>query len=217
MKKHGMMLGVSAIFLLSGCGSTEEQETKSPQSEVQETQTSSEEVTAADDESEEEVILESPYKEIKQHFDQWELPEGGEEGEFVNSVTYENGYTFDKDTKAMIARSWGKNGEEPGATEEQEVGIIMGRLLDAAEIPSPENRTKGNASGQTEPIVQRLEEVKELNDFEPLKEWILETEEIFKAYDDLEDEEKAVVYTKGYEELQKMADLISKDGKEQGS
>lgn len=217
MKKHGMMLGVSAVLLLSGCGNTEEPETESPQNEVQETQTSSEEVTAADDEPEDEVTLESPYKEIKQHFDQWELPEGGEEGEFVNSITYENGYTFDRDTKAMMARSWGENGEEPEATEEQEVGIIMGHLLDAAEIPSPESRTKGNASDQTEPIVQKLQEVKRLNDFEPLEEWILKTEEIYKGYDDLEDEERAVVYTKGYEELQKMADLISKDGKEQGS
>ena len=214
MKKRGMMLGVSAVLLLSGCGSTEEPETESPQSEVQEIQTSSEEVTAADDESEDEVILESPYKEIKQHFDQWELPEGGEEGEFVNSITYENGYTFDKDTKAMMARSWGENGEEPEATEEQEVGIIMGHLLDATEIPSPENRTKGNASGQTEPIVQKLQEVKELNDFEPLEEWILETEVIFSGYDDLEEDERAAVYSKGYDELQKMADLINQNGKE---
>ena len=214
MKKRGMMLGVSAVLLLSGCGSTEEPETESPQSEVQEIQTSSEEVTAADDESEDEVILESPYKEIKQHFDQWELPEGGEEGEFVNSITYENGYTFDKDTKAMMARSWGETGEEPEATEEQEVGIIMGHLLDATEIPSPENRTKGNASGQTEPIVQKLQEVKELNDFEPLEEWILETEVIFSGYDDLEEDERAAVYSKGYDELQKMADLINQNGKE---
>ncbi|MEZ0480388.1 hypothetical protein [Planococcus sp. SSTMD024] len=85
----------------------------------------------------------------------------------------------------------------------------MGWLQDASGIPSPENRASGNANGQIVAPLSRLQQIKELNDFEPLEQWIIETENILINFDDIETEqERAKVYAEAYERLEKMNALI---------
>lgn len=161
----------------------------------------------ADDEEE---ALESPYKEIKDYFASYELPEEGrmEGSKFTNAVDYDNGYTFSEETKAMVAREHRDDGPEK-PTEGQEIGVIMGMIIDAAAIQDPENRTVTNASDQMFHPLSRLEEIKEMNDFEPLEEWLIETESILKKVETSETEEdRKVFYAEGYERLQKMNSLI---------
>lgn len=160
--------------------------------------------------SDEEWLQEYPYKEIREHFKSYELPEEGRvaDSEFSSSVTYENGYTFDSKTKAMMGREHTEEGPaEP--TEGQAIGVIMGLLRDAAAIQEPEYRTISNASGQMYHPLSRLEEIKELNDFEPLEAWLAETEEILQKVDTSETlDENKEFYLEGYERLQEMSLLI---------
>ncbi|MDQ0427201.1 outer membrane murein-binding lipoprotein Lpp [Planomicrobium stackebrandtii] len=209
MRKSTLGIVISAELLLAGCGNAEESaEVETTENELQEE--SSSEISANESKEQEENKLESPYQEIKDYFEAWELPEGGEESsEMANGVTYENGYTFDKTTKALAARTYQVNGSPAEPTEEQKVGVIMGWLADAAAIPAPEDRTTGNAAGQVANPLSRLDQVKELNDIEPLEEWIIETEEILKDFDEIKTEEqRAKVYAEGYERLQKINALI---------
>ena len=210
MKSYTLLgVGISMSLLLAGCGNSEEPvEVETTEQQLQEKPSS--EISANETKEQEEAELESPYQEIKDYFDEWELPEGGDENsEMVNSVTYENGYTFDKTTKALVSRAYQVNGSPAEPTEDQQVGVLMGWLQDAAAIPAPEHRTTGNTIGQVANPLSRLEQVKELNDFEPLEEWIIETEEILKNFDDIEtEEERAKVYAEGYERLQKINTLI---------
>lgn len=209
MKSYALGVGISVSVLLAGCGSADESaEVETTENQPQDE--SSPDTSAKETVQKEETKLESPYQEINDYFDEWELPEGGEENsEMVNGVTYDNGYTFDKTTKALAARAYQANGSPAEPTEEQKVGVIMGWLADAAAIPAPEHRTTGNAAGQVANPLSRLDQVKELNDFEPLEEWITETEEIWKDFDEIEtEEERAKVYAEGYERLQKITALI---------
>ncbi|WP_142829695.1 hypothetical protein [Planococcus soli] len=209
MKKYTLGIVISVALLLAGCGNADEStEVETTENKLQEE--SSSETSANKSKELEETKLESPYQEINDYFDEWELPEGGEESsEMANGVTYENGYTFDKTTKALAARSYQVNGSPAEPTEEQKIGVIMGWLADAAAIPAPEHRTTGNAAGQVANPLSRLGQVKELNDFEPLEEWINETEEMLKDFDEIEtEEERAKIYAEGYERLQKINALI---------
>ena len=211
MRKFAIGLGISMAILTAGCSDSED----SADVGVNESETTPEEsvseATAEEETVEQEVAqLESPYQEIKEHFDSYELPEEGRltDSESVNGIDYANGYTFDQDTKAMIARVHTENGPaEP--TEGQITGVIMGWLQDASGIPSPENRAGGNANGQVAAPLSRLQQIKELNDFEPLEQWIIETENILMNFDDIETEqERAKVYAEAYERLEKMSSLI---------
>jgi len=209
MKSYTLGVGISVSLLLAGCGNADESaEVETNENQLQEE--SSSEISANESKEQEEIQLESPYQEIDDYFNEWELPEGGEESsEMANGVTYENGYTFDKTTKALVARAYQVNDGPAEPTEEQQVGVILGWLQDAAAIPAPEDRTTGNAAGQVANPLSRLEQVKELNDFEPLEEWIIETEGIWKDFDEIETEkERAEVYAEGYERLQKINALI---------
>lgn len=209
MKSYALVVGISVSVLLAGCGSAgESAEVETTEHQLQEE--SSPEISANELKEQEETKLESPYQEINDYFEEWELPEGGDkDSEPGDRVTYENGYTFDKTTKALISRSYQVNDGPAEPTEEQQVGVIMGWLTDAAAIPAPEHRTTGNAAGQVAYPLSRLDQVKELNDFEPLEEWITETEEIWKDFDAIEtEEERAKVYAEGYERLQKIYLLI---------
>ncbi|MFD1030606.1 hypothetical protein [Metaplanococcus flavidus] len=171
----------------------------------EESENKDDEIAATD----EEWIQEYPYKEIKEHFDSYELPEEGRvEGGYTNRVTYENGYTFDSKTKSMMSRKHSDEGPaEP--TEGQKIGVIMGFLSDASGIPEPENRTISNASDQMYHPLSRFEEIKHLNDFAPLEEWLAETEEILKKFENSQTtEENKKYYLESYEKLQKMNTLI---------
>lgn len=161
-------------------------------------------------ESDEQSLQEYPYKDIRELFDSYELPEEGRVpgSEFSSSVTYENGYTFDSKTKAMTGREHTDEGPaEP--TEGQKIGVITGLLKDAAAIQEPEYRTISNESGQMYHPLSRFEEINELNDFEPLEAWLAETKEILKKVDDSETlEENKEFYLEAYERLQEMSLLI---------
>ncbi len=212
MKKYIAGFSISAGLLVAGCSAEDDSaQVDSTNEEIQE-ETQPTESTSEQTEQQEQQ-LESPYQEIKEYFDAWELPEGGKEDtEMVNGITYDNGYTFDKNTKVLIARLHPAEGEPAEPTEDQKVGVIMGWLQDAAAIPEPEYRAKGNAAGQVANPLFRLSEAKQLNDFAPLDEWISETEEIFAGFDDIETEqERAAVYAEGYERLEKMSSLIQND------
>ncbi|ALS74099.1 hypothetical protein AUC31_01990 [Planococcus rifietoensis] len=211
MKKFAIGLGILSALLMAGCSASEE----TADIAVNESETVAEEYTpeaTAEEETpeQEDPQLESPYQEIKEHFDSYELPEEGRlaDSEFVNAVEYENGYTFDQDTKAMVARIHSESGPtEP--TEGQKTGVIMGWLQDASGIPSPENRVGGNADGQVAAPLSRLQQIKDLNDFEPLEQWLIETENILLNFDDIKTEqERAEVYAEAYERLEKMSSLI---------
>lgn len=213
MKKYIVGLGISSIFILAGCSNAKEtvevDEIEPAEIQTQENETSTVEVEKKVDE--EVMALEYPYDEIKKYFDEWELPEGGEEGkDFMNAVTYENGYTFEKDTKMLIARVHpdGVGPAEP--TEDQAVGVIMGWLVDAAAMMTPEDRPTGNAtSGQVEPSLLRLKDAQALNNFAPLNEWIGETQAIFENFAKATDvTEKNRLYTEGYNRMQKMTSII---------
>ncbi|RLJ87030.1 hypothetical protein [Planococcus citreus] len=211
MKKFAIGLGISSALLMAGCSDSEETADIGVSESETKPEESTSEVTAEKETNEQEdAQLESPYQEIKDHFDSYELPEEGRlaDSEFINAVEYENGYTFDQDTKAMVARIHLESGPaEP--TEGQNTGVIMGWLQDASAIPTPENRTKGNAAGQVDPILNRLQQIKELNDFEPLEQWVIETENSLVKFDDIETEqERAKVYAEAYERLEKMSSLI---------
>lgn len=207
MKKHVLLVGIFSALLMTGCTS-EEGSSESKVQEQEQKQDTSSEVSAkqiqSTDQSGNEVssTLESPYKEIGEYFTEWELPEGGREGDFINGVTYENGYTFDKDTKLVLAREWGEEGEKPEPTEEQKPGVIMGLIVDAHDI------AMNSQTGQTEAIFERLEEVHSLNDFEPLQEWLITTESFFSNADYLKGEESLEFYDKGVKELQKIKTVI---------
>lgn len=171
----------------------------------EETENKDEESPASD----EEWIQEYPYKEIKEHFDSYELPEEGRvEGGYTGRVTYENGYTFDSKTKSMMSREHSDEGPaEP--TEGQKIGVIMGFLTDASGIPEPGNRTISNASDQMYHPLSRFEQIRELNDFAPLEEWLAETEDILKKVENSQTaEENEKYYLESYERLQKMNTLI---------
>ncbi|WJY27544.1 hypothetical protein [Sporosarcina trichiuri] len=162
----------------------------------------------------EEWLQEYPYKEIKKHFENYELPQEGRvaDSQFINGITYENGYTFDSRTKAMMAREHSETG--PAApTEGQKTGVIMGLLSDAAAMEEPGDRTSSNASSQVDLPLSRLKEIRELNDFEPLEAWLAETEEILNKVDTSESwEGNKRYYSEAYQRLQEMKSLI--EGKE---
>ncbi|MFP3357505.1 hypothetical protein R0K17_09035 [Planococcus sp. SIMBA_143] len=211
MKKFAIGLGISSVLLVAGCSDSEGSANIGGNESETTPEESTTEVTAEEETPEQEnAQLESPYQEIKEHFDSYELPEEGRlaDSEFVNAVEYENGYTFDQDTKAMVARIHSESGPaEP--TDGQNTGVVMGWLQDASAIPTPENRTKGNAAGQVDPILNRLQQIKELNDFEPLEQWVIETENSLMNFDEIETEqERAEVYADTYERLEKMSSLI---------
>lgn len=140
MKKFAIGLGISSALLMAGCSDSEESADIGGSESETTPEESTSEVTAEKETNEQEnVQLESPYQEIKEHFDSYELPEEGRlaDSESVNGIDYENGYTFDQDTKAMIGRVHTETGPaEP--TEGQITGVIMGWLQDASGIPSPE-------------------------------------------------------------------------------
>ncbi|MEZ0480387.1 hypothetical protein [Planococcus sp. SSTMD024] len=111
MRKFAIGLGISMAILTAGCSDSED----SADVGVNESETapgeSVSEAMAEEETVEQEVAQsESPYQEIKEHFDSYELPEEGRltDSESVNGIDYENGYTFDQDTKAMIACAFGK-------------------------------------------------------------------------------------------------------------
>lgn len=201
MKKHVLYSGLFAALLLTGCSSGESSENENTVEENQVTTTEMSSVLGETNE-EEKSILESPYKEIKQHFKEWELPSGGEPSdEFFNSVRYENGYFFDKDSGVLVAREWEDGSGKPEPTEDQKVGVIMGLLSDASDLSS-------HSGGESEAILGKIEEAKSLNDYEPLEDWLIDAEEIFINAEGLEGERSLEYYDKGDKELQKMSSLI---------
>ncbi|ANU10874.1 hypothetical protein A1A1_18595 [Planococcus antarcticus DSM 14505] len=160
---------------------------------------------------EEDSVLESPYLEISDYFTRYELPEEGrlDSSEAVNGVSYENGYTFNKDKKYMVGRIHyeGTGPKEP--TEGQEVGVIMGWIAGAAAIQHPENQTAYMTLGILDPPLTSLGQAKELNDFEPLEEWIIEVEDLLKHVQSSEnEEERKQSYEEAYEMLQKMYSIV---------
>lgn len=211
MKKYTLGFGISAALLLTGCGTAEESKVENPESEVQEDQTSDEVTTASETKEEKEDVLESPYKEIKEHFDNYELPSGGKEDGRL--VSYENGYTFDKETKFMMGREWNENETVNEPTEEQKTGVIMGFLVDAAELGNFEDMTVTNYNEQMSHPISRLNQVSEMADFEPLKEWSQETASLLDEAQNLDSgDERQALLEEGYNELQKMKSLINKNG-----
>ena len=214
MKKYTLGFGLSAVVLLTGCGTAEEAKVESPESEVQGEQTSAEVTTASETKEEKEVALESPYKEIKEHFDNYELPEEGvvkaNEGKsFAGSIEYENGYTFNSETKALDGRSYSETEGPEEPTEGQKTGVAMGWLVDAAAMGEFEDLTISNSSEQMSHPISRLNQVKELTDFEPLDKWATETIAILDKAQNMEaGDERQAVLKEGYDELQKMNSLI---------
>lgn len=200
---------ISAALLLAACGTSEEAKVENPESEAQGEQISTEVATAS--EAEEEVILESPYKEIKEHFENYELPDVGKvDGRLVS---YENGYTFDKETKFMIGREWNEDETVNEPTEDQKTGVIMGFLVDAAELGDFEDMTVTNYNEQMSHPISRLNQISELTDFEPLKEWSQETASLLDEAQNLDSgDERQALLKEGYNELQKMKDLINERG-----
>ncbi|MCH4825177.1 hypothetical protein [Planococcus halocryophilus] len=163
------------------------------------------------EQKDEDPVLESPYLEISDYFARYELPEEGrlDSSEAVNGVSYENGYTFNKDKKYMIGRihDEGTGPKEP--TEGQKVGVIMGWIAGAAAIQHPENQTAYTTLGILDPPLTSLSQAKELNDFEPLEEWIIDVEDLLKHVQSSEnEEEQKQYYEEAYEMLQKMYSII---------
>lgn len=205
MKKFRAGLGMVAALLLTGCGSTEEI-SKAEESKVEE-EASSAEMTIAS-ETKEEATLESPYKEIKTHFDDYELPMEG----IINkgtTIEYENGYTFDSETKALTGRKWNDDGTVNAPTEGQKTGIVMGFLYDAAALGAFEDMTITNSNEQMSHPISRLKQVQELTEFGPLDQWAEETAELLDKAQNMEyGEARQEVLKEGYDELQKMSSLI---------
>lgn len=160
---------------------------------------------------EEDSALESPYLEISDYFTRYELPEEGrlDSSEAVNGISYENGYTFDKDKKYMVGRVHYEGTGPAEPTEGQEVGVIMGLIAGAAAIQPPENQTAYTTLGALDPPLTSLDQAAELNDFEPLEEWIIEVENLLKQVQTSEnEEEQKQYYEEAYEMLQKMYSII---------
>lgn len=173
------------------------------------------EVAAGDDSQKEEETLESPYREIKTYFEDYELPQEGRlpKSDAINGISYENGYTFDRDTKAMVSRVW-NNGEVNEPSEGQKIGVIMGWLNDASGIPDLESMTITNDPNQFQQPISRLEQVKEATEFEPLKKWTSETIEVLASAQKTEDmDARQELIEEGYTRLQKMTSLITEEDK----
>lgn len=214
MKKYTLGFGLSAALLLAGCGTSDEATVESPENEVQGEQTSTEVTTASETKEEKEVALESPYKEIKDHFDSYELPAEGvvkaNEGKsFAGSVEYENGYTFNSETKALDGRSYSETDGPEEPTEGQKTGVAMGWLVDAAAMGEFEDITISNSKDQMQQPISRLNQVKELTEFEPLDSWATDVIATFEKAQNMDSgDERQAVIKEGYDELQKMNSLI---------
>lgn len=209
MRKFGVGLGMSMVLLLTGCGSTEDL-AEAKESKVEEKASSSETAAASKTKEEKqlEVVLESPYKEIKAHFDEYELPKEGIINEGA-TIEYENGYTFNKETKALSGRKWNEDGTVNAPTEEQKTGVVMGFLYDAAALGAFEDMTVSNSNEQMHHPISRLKQVQELSEFEPLDQWAKETAELLDKAQNMEyGEARQALLKEGYDELQKMSSLI---------
>ena len=80
------------------------------------------------------------YNEIVEYFAEWELPSEGilpeDHGAYdrllIEAVAYENGYTFEKETKKLFSRSYDVGAAPAEPTEGQIPGVLMGIISEVA-------------------------------------------------------------------------------------
>lgn len=168
--------------------------------------------------------IESPYKEIANHFESWELPTEGvlptsdEAYEGIDPkriVIYENGYGFNKDTKTLLFRTYDENGKPIEPTPEQEIGVVLGEIADIADNPLNEFDAKSNSEFFVDTIDNKLSGLNEMkkyaNGFEPLEEWIDGTIETFTSAKEADNDEKRwELFNEGMNKIEKLQEAIGK-------
>ncbi|WP_246187578.1 hypothetical protein [Ornithinibacillus caprae] len=124
------------------------------------------------------LLLPSPYNEIKRIIDGYELPKDHIVEETNSRILYENGYEFSKQQKGVISRAYSpeRGPEEP--TEEQYIGVILGFVNDVNTYNyiDIEKMATSEAVGSINGILQRLYDIKKYaEEYQPIKEWAEET------------------------------------------
>lgn len=177
------------------------------------------------------AALGAPYDEIGRYLAEWELPtEGvipmGEEVEGMETssetiVAYENGYGFSRDTGVSVLRSYGLDGQVPIPTDDQFIGVFMGKIPDILDSVSKETTYGGGDSMDGQAIYMILSDIdhakipglKELKGYskgyEPIDQWLAETLALFEeAAASSEGKKVKELYAEGNERLERMTETI---------
>ncbi|WP_088007952.1 hypothetical protein [Indiicoccus explosivorum] len=138
--------------------------------------------------------LGAPYDQLEEFIAAYELPAEGRVpteddaySVFPNPnavVIYENGYTFDAETRRLIMIKYNEDGEKPEPAPGQETGVVLGAIADAMATPNLDEVLTGTDVAY---VTGRLEEAKALNDFEPLEVWLTARIEELQSAGALED------------------------------
>lgn len=215
MKKTTVAISFAAVLLLAACG-------RSGVDVEEELEDDSQLVIEIDlqDEDEEE-LLESPYQEVMDYFNEWQLPEEGraslddeyyEEYNPEQYTIYENGYVFDKQSKAMAAQIQLDEEEQVLPDEEQIPGVVMRYIADVADFGHIEIAHIEDSDTFQESLdffYTGLNKIIDLNDFPPLNQWAQETTVAFETAEHEKDPDKRwEAFSNGLQRLDKMQWLV---------